>query len=227
MTALDIGCGRGELIMYASLEMGVTGLGIDYASAGLERGAKCLEFFSESDRKHILLCRADATALPFRTGTCDRIMSWATLEHLFPWQLELMLSECSRLLKRDGIMVLGTHPTSWYERGGYRLNRIARSLVGDHTLLPYEEMKADGVEHVHTLSPIELLHSLHSHGFYSVLRFEPRTKLGINSKVLRVTAKLLERLPVVKAFFCAEIVTISAKNRQHLREHLATLKAGP
>lgn len=62
----------------------------------------------------------DCGTLPLPSGTADCIVSFQVLEHV--WDLDTYLSECHRILKEEGRLILSTHGTWLYHPhpGDYR-----------------------------------------------------------------------------------------------------------
>ena len=57
-------------------------------------------------RENLSFLLLDAHMLPFRKGTFDAVVSFETIEHL-PEQ-DLFLSECARVLKKNGLLICST-----------------------------------------------------------------------------------------------------------------------
>lgn len=95
---LDLGCGEGIFLTFGKKRI----IGVD------------------SNKKNILLCRkkklnalfASVTNLPFDKESFDGVHCSHLIEHLVPQDAHRMLSEVSRVLKKNGIFVLST-PILW------------------------------------------------------------------------------------------------------------------
>lgn len=96
---LDIGCGEGEFMRLSPKKI----IGID------------------SNKKSIQICRknklnvvlGEATKLPFANNFFDGVHCCHVIEHMYPSQAHKMLSEVSRVLKKNGIFLLST-PILWH-----------------------------------------------------------------------------------------------------------------
>lgn len=208
---LDLGCGRGELVMYCGSVLGIDAYGVDYSETAILLGAQCLVFYTQAERQRIHLLRACVTNLPFPDSYFDRVMSWSVVEHLHQWQLEACLAEVYRVLKPDGILVLGTHPNEWYEKVGYRLARPVKSLLLGKRMDSYREMKAKDFGHVNVKNPWALRRDLQKQRFYCEVRLLPRREYEINNGLGRAMGACLERIPVLRLVFCSHILAIGAK----------------
>lgn len=93
LTALDLGCGSGRHIG-TLLEMGVGAVGgVDYSMEALSGCAA---------RYPAWLVRADNTALPFRDGSADLVVTWGSLHYSDKKAMKAMMEEIRRVLKRGG-----------------------------------------------------------------------------------------------------------------------------
>lgn len=100
---LDIGCGTGMMVK----ESEALGCGM-----GFDASAEALAFCRRRSLQR--LCRAEMnSALPVRSDTVDVVMALDVLEHLDDDQL--FLTECYRLLRRQGFLVatVPAYPRLW------------------------------------------------------------------------------------------------------------------
>src|SRR5258708_1717297 len=120
MTALDVGCGRGELL-YHLKQRGAKAVGMDYAAPALALAKKT----SGAD-----VCLADAKKLPFHDGVFDRVFLMSVVDHLHDWELEASLAELKRVLKPGGLMLVNTCVnTDYHKRKTFVLRlRLAQAL---------------------------------------------------------------------------------------------------
>ncbi len=103
---LEIGCGRGEVLL-ACTERQARTFGVDYA-----RDAIVLT--RETCDGRARLAQADATALPFGPGSFRKVFLGDVLEHLTRRQADAMLSEVYRVLEPGGRLVLHTSPNVYF-----------------------------------------------------------------------------------------------------------------
>jgi SAM-dependent methyltransferase len=148
MRVLDVGCGRGD-VMAAVLRSGVSVVGVDYAAAAVRLAR---------DLVGPRVARADATALPFRSGTFDRAVMGDVIEHL-PWDMAVAaVRDIARVLRPDGYLIVHTSPNRLFVSLFMPVVRIGLRLTGraqlNHRLAEYDERKT--AMHPNELSPFGL-----------------------------------------------------------------------
>ncbi len=123
MRVLDMGCGRGEIVLHAA-RLGAEVVGIDYSADCLRLTGRTLEVSSDKDRDRVTIRQADATALPFGDEVFERVLMLDLVEHLHDWQLSRALQEAYRVLIPQGYLVLHTLPNRWALQYGYPLLQL-------------------------------------------------------------------------------------------------------
>lgn len=185
---LDVGCGRGELVIQSAIR-GAEAWGIDYAAAAVEiaRGALAGADAALQPRMHIE--QMDVKALRFDDAFFDVVFMMDVVEHLYPHELDAALAELRRTIRPGGVLVLHTSPNKTFEQvvyphysrrvnqlalGASRLLRLRDGLLND-TMLPTErEFPHDTFErqmHINEQSAPQLRRTVERHGF-SVSRTE-------------------------------------------------------
>ncbi len=107
---VDIGTGRGELLVAAYRAGAARAVGIEYSSAGVELARTTLQANNvPSQRAEVLL--ADARQVPLPDGCADVVTFCDVVEHLDPTELAVSLSEARRLLRPGGGLFIHTFPT--------------------------------------------------------------------------------------------------------------------
>lgn len=106
---LDAGCGRGELTVSAA-KAGAFCAGMDYSRAGLELSAQAIA--KNRADKNAFLVNADVKNLPFRSGTFSKVFFVDVIEHLHQWEVEMLMRELGRVMKKGGRLVIETSPNA-------------------------------------------------------------------------------------------------------------------
>ncbi len=109
---LDLGCGTGR---YCALlaNLGATVIGIDPSSEMLEQAKRQITPLCHFELRHGMIDK-----IRFPDEHFDLVLSALTFSHL-P-ELEPILAECARVLKRDGIMIISDIHPYWPVSGhGY------------------------------------------------------------------------------------------------------------
>lgn len=98
-TVLDIGCGGGAALRYASANMANGRLfGVDYSPVSV--ALACENNISDIDSGKMHICKASAESLPFEDEKFDRIY---TIESFYFWKEPMSaLREVYRVLKKGG-----------------------------------------------------------------------------------------------------------------------------
>ena len=103
---LEIGCGTGHNLVRLAREVGPTGhvVGIDIAENMVALARQLLESEHLDDRA-VVEC-GDAESLPYETETIDGILMTFTLELFAVADMDVVLSECYRVLRPGGRLVV-------------------------------------------------------------------------------------------------------------------------
>jgi len=126
MRVLDVGCGRGFYEMAISnIFSGVKVVGVDLNENYLSVGKNAVR------DKNVTFLKADATKLPFKSGSFDRVICSEVLEHI-PDD-EGVLKEIRRVLKRGGKAIISV-PNKNYPFFWDPLNYILEHFF--HTHIP-------------------------------------------------------------------------------------------
>lgn len=170
---VDIGCGRGEASARAALR-GARVTAIDYSAGSLGLAGRTMDSLLASrgiaDRVHLVA--ADATALPLPDASADRVLLLDLVEHLWPWQLEGLLSEIRRILRPSGYVVIHTLPNRWALALSYPLLRLVLPGLPSSARSDYERQV-----HIAEQSPRSLARALDRAGFTARVWVEEWTSL--------------------------------------------------
>lgn len=201
MKILDIGCGKGEIIISAALR-GAYAIGIDYSENAIKVAKEVLKDIPEDVRKKIEILRQDAKEISFQERVFDRIFLLDIVEHLHNWELERMFKEIDRLLKADGYLVIHTVPNSWAYDWGYKIIRLFFRKLPKN---PRTEM--DRLTHINEQNIVKLNRLLKRRGFKSKIWLENMINQEANWKYsdrfndLRSSSYKIFRRPTVKILY--------------------------
>ena len=124
-TVVDLGAGRGELLVTA-VEMGAShAYGVEYSTAALGMAERTIEVHGVGDRADVVL--ADARAVPLPDEFADLVCFVDVVEHLSPEELQAALGEARRMLRPGGRVVAHTMPNRLTYDVTYR---VLRPLIG-------------------------------------------------------------------------------------------------
>lgn len=162
---VDVGCGRGELLV-AALEQGASrALGVEYAPAAVELAHRTLTRHSGATNAEVHT--ADARSLPFEDAGADLVTMLDVVEHLNPAELDRALTEVRRVLRPGGRLFVHTMPNRLIYTATYRALRAAdprrwRAWPGD----PRTDFER--AMHVNEQTLRSLRRALHRTGFADV-----------------------------------------------------------
>lgn len=209
---LDVGCGRGELLLHAA-QRGATVYGVDYADDAVRIARDVLRSNRDivgGDR--MALQRANARLLPFASGVFDRVFMLDIVEHLYPEELSETLAEVRRVLKPGGYAVIHTMPNTWYYRFGYPLYRLAQRLRGKRLPSNPRERWAYYHVHVNEQNPVSLSRYLRKAGFSARVWLAPAQTYEYEHNWLYGKAMdLLTRLYPFRWIFCNDLFAIATR----------------
>jgi SAM-dependent methyltransferase len=147
---LDVGCGRGNVLLMLSKQIG-EGVGIDISKDDVT----CAERTRKTRNiTHVTFRRADATALPFPAGSFDVVLFLGdvlTYPNLYG-KHKVVIAELRRALKKGGIAVHESMNWAWEYRSypspgvsftrsdtdGFIFHRTRRTASGSETTRDYE-----------------------------------------------------------------------------------------
>jgi ubiquinone/menaquinone biosynthesis C-methylase UbiE len=231
---LDVGCGRGELVIQSALRS-ADAWGIDYAQAAVDIAQRALDEVDGSARERMHVAQMDVKALRFEDGFFDVAFMMDVVEHLYPHELSAAFDELRRTLRTGGLLVMHTSPNKTFEQKVYpnysrRVNQAALGLsrvlhFGDglfnETMLPTgPEFPHDRFEremHINEQSATSLAANVERHGFRvrSTEFWEPPSRGGyFDSRRLNIELRVLDFVrflrplsvhPPLNRFFCNHI----------------------
>jgi ubiquinone/menaquinone biosynthesis C-methylase UbiE len=111
-SVLDIGCGRGEVLVYSLTKGAKKAVGIDYSNTAVDISKDTISTsdLPEGKKSAGYVYNMDAKSLNFPDESFDIAVLLDVIEHLYDWELKKCLSEVHRVLKPNGIIVIHTSP---------------------------------------------------------------------------------------------------------------------
>ena len=130
--ALEVGCGYGRNLVGLAATSARVVVGCDPQRKELVRAAReRIAPLAEESRRRVSLVRQDPWKLPFADASCDLVVLWQVLEHVFHRdEKQRVLDECMRVLKDGGHLLVET-PNQWFPVD-YHDNRVPFA----HWILP-------------------------------------------------------------------------------------------
>jgi len=115
---LDIGCGRGELVIYHALNKGKA-TGVDFSDEAIKLAKeKAIEL--KADCTFIISSFEDIN----EEIKYDRIVSLDFIEHISSQEGKTFFSKCHKLLNPGGKLIVYTYPNTIRRKYGYKLIRL-------------------------------------------------------------------------------------------------------
>lgn len=161
MKILDIGCGRGEVILHCA-RMGVYSVGVDYSKEIIEIASATRATHSEEEQELMVFICDDVKNLKTQ-DKFDRIFMLDLVEHLHDWELLELFEYCHKVLAPDGCIIIHTLPNKWvYEITYRRLLRLFMPWLPQNPRSEYEK-----TIHVNEMTIVHLSNILKEGGFGS------------------------------------------------------------
>jgi SAM-dependent methyltransferase len=226
MRILDVGCGRGEILLRCAM-LGVDAFGIDFAQTAVSLSRQLAEGSkngitpvrqpqdgNESGNK-IGVYQADAKCLPFPSGHFDRVLMFDVVEHLYPWELHKALLEVHRVLAPTGHLIIHTAPNRWYDQFAYPIVRIVRRLMGQGKDYP-RDPRALNVEintevHVNEQDILSLRRNLKNAGFRGRIWLDTPPQNRDEGMTLSTARHIAFHWPPFRWFFERELFAVASK----------------
>jgi len=125
---LDIGCGRGEIAYYAA-KMGCSVTAVDYSKDAITITRKLISRLPYKVRREVNTLRIDAKELDYPEESFDQIMMTDVIEHLQPWEVDIVIDKCYQFLKPGGRLVINTSPNVWFVKFSYPIIQIFKTIL--------------------------------------------------------------------------------------------------
>ncbi len=179
--ALDIGCGRGEII-YALAKKGLQVTGVDFSPSAVELSLKtCARFVKNGQVK---IKQMNANNLKFPDNSFDLIIASDVVEHLSDRDMKKFAKESYRVLAPAGKLIIHTLPTVNYKRIGQYLVKwyFDQKKIAWNTLTTKGEA-ATGHVNIHSKKSLEDYLSI-SFGKNVKVFYGPANPSGILKKII-------------------------------------------
>lgn len=215
MRVLDVGCGRGEILLHCA-RLGADAYGIDYAPVAMQLSQRLLEKIEEEGlTAQVGISQADAKHLPFADLMFDRVLMFDVVEHLYPWELDEALQEIHRVLKPDGRFIVHTAPNVWYDKYAYPVVRFFRRMMGQGGQYP-RDPRAFLVDHnqdvhVNEQSWRSLQNTLSNNGFKGKVWLDSPPQNRQEHPILALLRHMLFKWVPMRWFFEREVFGVVAK----------------
>ena len=211
MNILDVGCGRGEVLLHCS-RSGARAYGTDYAASAVRIAQEALAAGTAPDA---MVMQSDARVLPFAANCMDRVFMLDVVEHLSQDELRVALIEARRVLKPGGLLVVHTMPNTWYYAYGYPIFRALQRVRGVRLPANPRDRWEHSQTHINEQNLLSLRHALRSAGFtarvwlQNVHTFEQE-----RNTFARLIMRTLASAPLLKYIYCNDLFALATKTVQ-------------
>ena len=212
MRVVDIGCGRGELVLHL-FRRGATVWGVDYSWDAVSISTEFLaDARKQTSSGNLGILQGNSQYLPFDTASIDVVFMLDVVEHLYPNELENALLDIKRVLRPGGRLIIHTMPNLWYYRFGYPLFRLLQRLRGQK-LPPDPRDRWDFSEvHVNEQTPLSLRNILKKCGLHTQVWLKNTQSYDQESSILiRRGMDFVTKTAPFRWIFCNDIFAIGIK----------------
>jgi len=212
MRVLDVGCGRGEILLHCA-RLDAQAFGVDYAHVAVRLSRQLAVGNAFEDK--IGVYQADAKHLPFPSNHFDRVLMFDVVEHLYPWELHRALLEIRRALAPDGRLIVHTAPNHWYDRFAYPVVRSVRRLMGQGNRYPRDpralNVTVNTDVHVNEQDALSLRRTLKKAGFRGRIWLDTPPQKRTEGFVMAAARYVLFNWPPFRWFFEREVFAVASK----------------
>ncbi len=182
MKVLDIGCGRGELVLWAAAK-GADAVGIDYSLDAIKLAQLALKKRKKELKGKASFQLVDGNELKYPSNTFDLVIMTEILEHLYPEEQAKITKNINKILKPGGQLFFHTAPSKIFNDYTYRfwcypISTLLVSLSNLFTghkygnLAPWKEIRTEShrVMHVNEPSYLSLKRIMEKEGFQGEIK---------------------------------------------------------
>lgn len=126
MRVLDVGCGRGEVVLECARQ-GAFAVGLDYSRPAISLAERARANCPDAVKQRTSFVLGDLKDLDPGLGPFDRVFLLDVVEHLHDWELLVLFRSLKRILSSDGQIIIHTLPNRWLYDVTYA--RIIRLLM--------------------------------------------------------------------------------------------------
>jgi len=207
MKVLDLGCGKGELVVFAA-RLGAEVWGVDYSKAAIQLAKKSICFLPNKMRARVKLSHQDFKKLKLPVDYYDRIIAVALIEHIRPWEVDILFDKAKKALKKNGKLIIHTAPNRYVPDYGVPLYRFWHLIARGKPAVEVARHPYDLIMHINEQTPSSLKKSLKNHGYSNRIWLEKGgiytmlESFGAKKSVLKkMIVKILALWPFKLIFF--------------------------
>ena len=219
MTILDVGTGRGEIVLHCALNK-ANAIGIDYSIDAIKLATNLRDKYGDIANSMFFL-RGGATRLPFKNAMFDRIFLLDIVEHLHEQELKDLFENLNAIIKNDGIIIIHTAPNKLYYEYGYKIIRTFLYMLKGEKLENDVRSHYEKKMHINEQTPESLKKMLDRCGF----RFKMRLLNTVHADslirehlpyplVYKSLHAIINWSPLTK-IFCRDIYAVAWKKSQN------------
>lgn len=165
MEVLDIGCGRGEVVIHCA-NLGCNATGVDFSQPVLDIAEQAKQNLPPGDGANIRFIRGDVNKLGFPARSFDRVFMLDLVEHLHDSELSGIYETVRNILKDDGLLIIHTLPNRWI----YSVYSLARFFLPWLEKDPRNEYEKK--IHINEQSCVSVSNLLNACGLHNAVRIE-------------------------------------------------------
>ena len=124
---LDVGCGRGEVVLHCAIR-GAKAYGIDFSESAIKLAEDIRSKASSDIQNRVKFIVGNAANLPFSDNFFDICFLLDVVEHVNNNELSKILSEIHRVLKIKGTLIVHSTPNNLNEKFGLLFKKYIYKL---------------------------------------------------------------------------------------------------